>query len=1143
MQEFHIHRKIRDQYALAASLFETDGNLVFVNVQSVHEFVKHLNSKLEPELIAEKKFTAGQIFAMGLIDEILHFVFNQYRKEIYPNALVDAYKALQKEIGSEKLIQLLTGFCDEFPPIAVYTRKTSISEYLISEENRLATLEEIILLWLANANPAFMQYGEFFDDTFLQKTTSYLESITFLRKFFGLHPVYGPDNQDLITLLRSPAVVAPYSLQDQLKYIKERWAYLLRDLLLKLLGGLDLIQEELKAIFAGPGPSFPPDYKKLTSLFDLEFERFSADSDWMPRVVLMAKNTYVWLFQLSIQYQREIRTLDQIPDEELDRLARSGFSGLWLIGLWERSAASETIKKLCGNPEAVASAYSISEYRIASDLGGENALNNLKDRAWQRGIRLASDMVPNHMGIDSSWVTYQPDDFVGMDHPPFPAYTFNGPNLSRDPGFGIYLEDHYYSRSDAAVVFKWVDFSSGRTRFIYHGNDGTNMPWNDTAQLNYLSEVVREKVIQQILQVARDFPIIRFDAAMTLARKHYQRLWFPEPGSGGDIPSRSQFALTKTSFEEVFPREFWRDVVDRVAVEVPDTLLLAEAFWLMEGYFVRTLGMHRVYNSAFMNMMRNEDNANYRSVIKNTLEFDPEILQRFVNFMNNPDEKTAVDQFGKGDKYFGICLMMSTLPGLPMFGHGQVEGYAEKYGMEYRRAYLQEYPDQDLIDRHQRQIFPLLHQRSIFAGAEQFRLYDFYTDSGSVNEDIYAYTNGIGNQKGLIIYHNRYASTSGWLKHSSAYLDKKSGSLIHTSLADGLGLYNSPQFFVILREKFNGMEYLRNSQDLHNNGLFLQLGAYQAYAFTDMEQVEEDPYGNWRRLHDELQGRPVKNILEEYNLLRYRSILGKLSNLLSKDNLSILNYQSSYSDKSASFRSILASFIFEYTSIKGIIQTNPEDLLNGLMKSVQNYRKLCEGFPPALFHASGEYRKLMLAMNFDKLDEFSMLKDWIILLCASMPDLANDLLTVSHGNGINHIPLHIAIKQSFVDYGTIEDHSWYHMELLSSSLEAMKILHTLPESSDKFWEGVITDSRNEYILGINYADEIRWFISERMEAFLMQLSRTLLLYTPSTHIDQTVFFENCILAMHRFKRAKSKMKASEYQVDRFLSLMIEKDGI
>ena len=54
--------------------------------------------------------------------------------------------------------------------------------------------------------------------------------------------------------------------------------------------------------------------------------------------------------------------------------------------------------------------------------------------------------------------------------------------------------------------------------------------------------------------------------------------------------------------------------MDRVAAEVPDTLLLAEAFWMLEGYFVRTLGMHRVYNSAFMHMLRDEDNAGYRTV-------------------------------------------------------------------------------------------------------------------------------------------------------------------------------------------------------------------------------------------------------------------------------------------------------------------------------------------------------------------------------------------------------------------------------------------------------------------------------------------------------------------------------------------------
>ncbi len=188
--------------------------------------------------------------------------------------------------------------------------------------------------------------------------------------------------------------------------------------------------------------------------------------------------------------------------------------------------------------------------------------------------------------------------------------------------------------------------------------------------------------------MARNFPIIRFDAAMTLAKKHIQRLWFPEPGAGGAIPSRAEHGMTRAEFDAAIPKEFWREVVDRVAAEVPDTLLLAEAFWLMEGYFVRTLGMHRVYNSAFMHMLRDEDNAKYRLAIKNTLEFDPQILKRYVNFMNNPDEKTAVEQFGNGDKYFGVCTLLATLPGLPMFGHGQIEGFREKYGMEFRNAQM-----------------------------------------------------------------------------------------------------------------------------------------------------------------------------------------------------------------------------------------------------------------------------------------------------------------------------------------------------------------------------------------------------------------------------------------------------------------------
>ncbi len=93
---------------------------------------------------------------------------------------------------------------------------------------------------------------------------------------------------------------------------------------------------------------------------------------------MIAKNVYVWMHQLSKKYGREIKRLNEIPDEELDNLARWNFNALWLIGIWERSTASKKIKLLMGNPEAASSAYSLYDYVIANELGGEDAFQNLK---------------------------------------------------------------------------------------------------------------------------------------------------------------------------------------------------------------------------------------------------------------------------------------------------------------------------------------------------------------------------------------------------------------------------------------------------------------------------------------------------------------------------------------------------------------------------------------------------------------------------------------------------------------------------------------------------------------------------------------------------------------------------------------------
>jgi glycosidase len=885
-REFHVSRKVRDKYKFNESLFSLSGNVIFTNFLAARTFAQKINEKRDLISYPERAVKAGQLIAMGLIDEILHYIVGLYVEETDPLIIKKALSFLTEKLENKEIEKTLSYFTDQFPPLDVYKHNIDIEGYLAGEtagtSNHQVVLEEMLLLWLANMNPAFSPFFELVDDSSLKKDTAYLQTISTLRSFFDTQPFFGPRRENLIDMLRNPAVAAPHSLGGQLEYIMEHWGYLLGKHFNRILRSLDLFKEEDKIPFSGPGPAEVYRYR-FTGL-DFETEHFTLDKEWMPKLVLIAKNIYVWLDQLSKQYKCTIAKLHEIPDEEFDALHKRGFSGLWLIGIWERSSASQKIKQMCGNPEAVPSAYSLYDYQIADDLGGEEAFRNIKDRAWQRGIRLASDMVPNHVGIYSRWVIEHPDWFLSLDHNPFPWYTFHGPDLSHDGKVSIRIEDHYYDRTDAAVVFKRRDNHTGSEQYIYHGNDGTSMPWNDTAQLNYLNPEVREAMIKTIIHVARQFPVIRFDAAMTLTKKHFQRLWFPEPGTGGAIPTRTEHSIARNGFDQLMSDEFWREVVDRIAVEAPDTLLLAEAFWLLEGYFVRTLGMHRVYNSAFMNMLRDEENGKYRTVMKNTLEFDPEILKRFVNFMNNPDERTSVDQFGKDDKYFGVCTMMVTLPGLPMFGHGQIEGYTEKYGMEYRRAYWDEIPDQYLIERHEREIFPLLHKRYLFAGVDHFLLYDFFTTEGHVNEDVFAYSNRYGNEGSLFVFNNKNTIVKGWVRTSVAYLAKEEGETakkpIQKTLSEGLSVTNDGGCFTIFRDHTSKLEYIRENRELTEKGLYVEVGPYNYHTFLEFREVRDNEWRHYAMITGYLNGRGVPNIEESMQELFLQPIHNRFKDLV-----------------------------------------------------------------------------------------------------------------------------------------------------------------------------------------------------------------------------------------------------------------------
>ncbi|MFO0666826.1 MAG: alpha-amylase family glycosyl hydrolase [Polyangiaceae bacterium] len=793
----HLRGDERKRLTIAGAFAER-GHLVFAELADASRVLEAL-SQQDPKRVLDLR--PSELFALGLLHEISHAI-TTFAARMQPRLFERAGELIAKELGAP-VDEALLRSTEAFPPESVLSGKLTPEAFLASTPEdadgmtgREAVLEEQLLLEVARANPVFRRAAELFDDAALHEDETYvafskriLPAInavdTFSDEGRAAHPsLLGAKDaalghEGLVSWLTAPALAAPTSLESQLEYALVRFRHVIEPagLWKRALYARSLLSDESRFFQRRNAAGVFEPLSAEEVLFAVgtgkpdgkvdDIVQYARDTNWMPNVVLLAKSTLVWLHQLSHRYGRPIERLSDIPDEELAEIARRGFTALWPIGLWKRSEASRKIKVLTGQADAAASAYAVQSYEIAEELGGEAALQDLRARAKRHGIRLACDLVPNHWGLDAEWVVSHPERFVQTDTIPFPGYRFDGPNLSSDARVSLFLEDGYWDRSDAAVVFKHVESATGKVRYLYHGNDGTTTPWNDTAQLDYLQHSVREAVTREIVSIAKRFPIIRFDAAMVLAKQHVRRLWYPAvhaDGTAGDcIASRGAFAMSDEEFERAMPTEFWRDVANTVAQEAPDTLLLAEAFWMMEGYFVRSLGMHRVYNSAFMNMLRNEDNAGYRKVLRKVLDSDARVLERFVNFMNNPDELPAVVGFGDGNKYFGVCTLLATMPGLPMFGHGQFEGFSEKYGMEYRRALHAETPNPWLLARHDREIVPLLAERARFSGTDAFVLLDFVAPEGHVDEDVLAYANGRGVDRVVVVYNNVNRPASGKL--------------------------------------------------------------------------------------------------------------------------------------------------------------------------------------------------------------------------------------------------------------------------------------------------------------------------------------------------------------------------------------------
>jgi hypothetical protein len=336
-------------------------------------------------------------------------------------------------------------------------------------------------------------------------------------------------------------------------------------------------------------------------------------------------------------------TLDELPDDELDRLRERGFDYVYLLGVWRTGPVGREISRTLESwrdgyravlpdfrdEDVSGSPFAVQGYHANADFGGDAALARFRKRINERGMKLILDFVPNHTAIDHPWATEHPEYYV------------NGTESDL--------------RDDAP---SWLRVA-GRDgmRILAHGRDPYFPAWPDTLQLNYRHGGLREAMITELLRIADACDGVRCDMAMLVLPQIFKRTWgdraLPTDGTPPiDVP-------------------FWPEAIERIRFRRPDFTMMSEVYWDLEAT-LQTQGFNYTYDKSYYDRLR----GGIATVVRDHLLADADYQQRSARFLENHDEPRAAHVFDVA-QHEAAAVLTFTVPGLRFFHDGQFDGRRE----------------------------------------------------------------------------------------------------------------------------------------------------------------------------------------------------------------------------------------------------------------------------------------------------------------------------------------------------------------------------------------------------------------------------------------------------------------------------------
>lgn len=422
-------------------------------------------------------------------------------------------------------------------------------------------------------------------------------------------------------------------------------------------------------------------------------------------------NTRVWLTDLAKSLGRP-STLDDIPDAELDRLAKMGFDWVWFLSVWQTGLAGQRVSRTnhewrrefeetlpdLREEDIAGSGFAITGYTVHHDLGGDAALARLRERLRKRGVNLLLDFVPNHMAPDHPWVEKHLDYFIQGSET----------DLATSP--------QNYCR---------VKTSQGSV-VLAHGRDPYFPGWPDTLQLNYGNPATQDAMVGELLRIAGQCDGVRCDMAMLVLPDVFERTW----GLQAEL--------------------FWPKATQRVRQQFPGFCFMAEVYWDRE-WTLQQQSFDYTYDKRLYDRLR----EGHARPVRDHLRADRDYQNKMVRFLENHDEPRAAATFAPGvHEAAAIITFLST--GLRFFYQGQLEGRRKRISPHLVRAPLE--PTNDTLHRFYDRLLAVLRQRTVRDG--QWQLLDCAPAwDGNVTWDAFLIFAWQGPRKERLLVTVNYAAT------------------------------------------------------------------------------------------------------------------------------------------------------------------------------------------------------------------------------------------------------------------------------------------------------------------------------------------------------------------------------------------------